>query len=56
MGPQVERMVQAIPATPEAVKRTIQAFAEVGADDLMLWPCLAHLDQVDRLAALVKPV
>lgn len=56
MGPQVERMVQAISATPEAVKRTIQAFAEAGADELMLWPCLAHLDQVDRLAALVKQI
>ncbi len=56
LGPQIEGAVQATPATPEAVKQTIQAFADAVADELMLWPCLAHLDQVDRLAALVKPV
>jgi alkanesulfonate monooxygenase SsuD/methylene tetrahydromethanopterin reductase-like flavin-dependent oxidoreductase (luciferase family) len=55
MGPRVESMVDATPATPDAVERTIQAFADAGADELMLWPCMPQLDQVDRLAALVRP-
>jgi len=35
------------------VRATIQGFADAGADEVILWPCVAELDQVKRLAALV---
>lgn len=53
MGEAADYMANAIPSTPEAVKAAIQAYADVGADELMLWPTIAELDQVDRLADLV---
>ncbi len=54
MGPRVENMISSIAATPEAVKSTIQSFADVGVDELILWPCIAEPDQVDRLTELVR--
>jgi len=53
MGPVVEQFAGAIPSTPEAVKGAIQAFADVGVDELICWPCVPELDQVDRLADLL---
>ena len=53
LGPRVEHMVAAIPASDEAVKAAIESFADAGADEFVLWPTIAELDQVDRLAALV---
>jgi hypothetical protein len=35
------------------VRATIKAFEDVGADELVLWPTIAELDQEDRLAELV---
>jgi alkanesulfonate monooxygenase SsuD/methylene tetrahydromethanopterin reductase-like flavin-dependent oxidoreductase (luciferase family) len=49
-SPYTDAVVAGLPATPEAVKARIQAFADVGADELTLWPTIAELDQVDRLA------
>ncbi len=54
MGPSVEQIATSIPSSTEAVKGTIQAFADAGADELVLWPCIPELDQVDRLADLVS--
>jgi alkanesulfonate monooxygenase SsuD/methylene tetrahydromethanopterin reductase-like flavin-dependent oxidoreductase (luciferase family) len=54
MGPAVEGMIGAVPAGDEAVKGRIAAFAAAGADELILWPCVPELEQVDRLAALIK--
>jgi hypothetical protein len=45
-GPMV---VQSMPVTPEAIKETRKAFADIGTDELIFWPCLADLDQIDRL-------
>lgn len=53
MGPRAEQIASAVPATPEAVKGAIQAFADVGVDELICWPCIPDLDQVDRLAELI---
>jgi alkanesulfonate monooxygenase SsuD/methylene tetrahydromethanopterin reductase-like flavin-dependent oxidoreductase (luciferase family) len=52
-SPYTDAVVAGMPTTPEAVKARIQAFADVGADELTLWPTIAELDQVDRLAKLV---
>jgi alkanesulfonate monooxygenase SsuD/methylene tetrahydromethanopterin reductase-like flavin-dependent oxidoreductase (luciferase family) len=52
-GPMAEQIASSVPSTPEAVKGAIQAFADVGVDELMCWPCIPDLDQVDRLADLI---
>jgi alkanesulfonate monooxygenase SsuD/methylene tetrahydromethanopterin reductase-like flavin-dependent oxidoreductase (luciferase family) len=53
MGPMASQLANSIPATSQAVKDIIQAFADVGADEALLWPCIPSLDQVDRLAELI---
>ena len=53
LGPMADQMASSVPSTPEAVKGAIQAFADIGMDELVIWPCIPDLDQVDRLADLV---
>lgn len=55
LGDRVEYMVAAFPATDEAVQAAIKGFADAGTDEFILWPTIADLDQVDRLATLVGP-
>ena len=52
LGPVAERVAGGFPSTVEAVRATITAFEDAGADELILWPTIAELDQVDRLAEL----
>jgi alkanesulfonate monooxygenase SsuD/methylene tetrahydromethanopterin reductase-like flavin-dependent oxidoreductase (luciferase family) len=52
-GPAADDMARSIPSSPEAVEGLIRGFGEVGADEVVCWPTVAELDQVDRLAALV---
>jgi alkanesulfonate monooxygenase SsuD/methylene tetrahydromethanopterin reductase-like flavin-dependent oxidoreductase (luciferase family) len=52
MGQRADFIANAIPTTPEAVKAAISAFSDVGVDELVFWPCIPDLDQVDRLAQL----
>jgi alkanesulfonate monooxygenase SsuD/methylene tetrahydromethanopterin reductase-like flavin-dependent oxidoreductase (luciferase family) len=47
MGPRVDGLVNAILSTPNAVKDTIRAYADVGADEVILWPTIAELEQVE---------
>jgi alkanesulfonate monooxygenase SsuD/methylene tetrahydromethanopterin reductase-like flavin-dependent oxidoreductase (luciferase family) len=54
MGTRADQMASMIPSTVEAVKGVIQAYAETGMDELVLWPCIPDLDQVDRLAELIS--
>jgi alkanesulfonate monooxygenase SsuD/methylene tetrahydromethanopterin reductase-like flavin-dependent oxidoreductase (luciferase family) len=49
-----QRIAGGFPTTPEAIKQTIQAFADIGADEVNLWPTIPELDQVDRLADVVR--
>ncbi len=53
LGPMADAMANSLPTTPEAVKSAIQAFADIGLDELIPWPCIPDLDQVDRLAELI---
>jgi alkanesulfonate monooxygenase SsuD/methylene tetrahydromethanopterin reductase-like flavin-dependent oxidoreductase (luciferase family) len=39
--------------TPEAVRREAEAYAEAGCEELILFPCSAEPDQIDRLAELL---
>ena len=52
-GPAADDMARAIPSSPEAVEELIRAFGELGADEVVCWPTVAELDQVDHLAELV---
>ena len=53
MGPMAQQLANSVPRTPEAIRDAIQAFADSGVDELILWPCIADLDQVHRLADIV---
>ncbi len=53
LGPMVETMINNLPITIEAIKERIQAYAGVGADEVILWPCTPDLEQLDQLAELV---
>jgi alkanesulfonate monooxygenase SsuD/methylene tetrahydromethanopterin reductase-like flavin-dependent oxidoreductase (luciferase family) len=52
-GPGADDMARSIPSTPEAVDNLIRGFGDAGADEVVCWPTVAELDQVDRLAELV---
>ena len=52
-GPRADDMARSIPSSPEAVDNLIRAFGDVGADEVICWPTVAALDQVDRLADIV---
>lgn len=54
LGDMVNAMAQGLPSTPDAVAGAIRAYADVGVDELVLWPCIPDVEQVDRLADLVK--
>lgn len=50
LGPMAQQMARFVLSTPEAVRASIQAFADLGTDELVLMPCIPELDQVQRLA------
>ena len=52
-GPGAADMARSIPSSPEAVDELIRGFEDVGADEVVCWPTVAELDQIDRLAELV---
>jgi alkanesulfonate monooxygenase SsuD/methylene tetrahydromethanopterin reductase-like flavin-dependent oxidoreductase (luciferase family) len=54
LGPLADRIAGSLPTTPEALKGAIGAFEAVGLDELILWPCIGELDQLDRVAELLK--
>ncbi len=54
LGPMAEGMAQSLPATPEAVRQAIEARLQIGMDEVILWPCIPDLDQIDRAAEIVN--
>jgi hypothetical protein len=46
----VDQIVQGTLATPEAIKGAIQGYESIGVDEIIFWPTVAELDQIDRLA------
>jgi hypothetical protein len=56
MGPGVESMLRSLPTTPETVQQAIQARLTIGMDEVIAWPCIAELDQVNRLADVVNKI
>jgi alkanesulfonate monooxygenase SsuD/methylene tetrahydromethanopterin reductase-like flavin-dependent oxidoreductase (luciferase family) len=53
LGPMADMVAGSILTSPEAIKGAIQAYGDVGVDELALWPTIADVDQVDRLADVV---
>jgi len=49
-GPYAEQIAQSALTDADAVRRAVDEFAEAGCDELILFPCSADPDQVDRLA------
>jgi len=43
----VDNIARGILSTPSAVRSVIESFSEIGADELVLWPCVPDLEQVD---------
>lgn len=55
-GPQAEAIARAVRTTPQAIKDTIKAFADIGMDEMLLWPCVPEVTMFDRLAELAELV
>ena len=53
VGAGADDMARSIPSTPETIEGLIQGLDGVGADEVICWPTVPELDQVDRLAELV---
>lgn len=53
MQSRANALSSSIPTTPQALKAVISSFDDTGMDELVLWPCIAELDQVHRLANLL---
>lgn len=53
-GPFVEKIVEGLLTTPQAIAQFVRGYAEAGCDELVLLPAASGLDQVERLAAVVR--
>jgi alkanesulfonate monooxygenase SsuD/methylene tetrahydromethanopterin reductase-like flavin-dependent oxidoreductase (luciferase family) len=54
LGPMVETMISNLPMTTEAIKERIQAYEDIGAGEVIIWPCTPDLEQLDQLAELAR--
>ncbi len=53
-GPFVEKIVEGLLTTPQAVAQFLRGYADAGCDEVALFPTAASLDQLDRLADVVR--
>jgi alkanesulfonate monooxygenase SsuD/methylene tetrahydromethanopterin reductase-like flavin-dependent oxidoreductase (luciferase family) len=53
MGSDADGLAQSFPTTPDAIKHLTAAFGDIGVDEIVFWPCVAELDQLNRLAEVV---
>ena len=49
-GGWTEKVVEGMLTTPQAIAQFVRGYAEAGCDELVLFPTVADLDQLDRLA------
>jgi alkanesulfonate monooxygenase SsuD/methylene tetrahydromethanopterin reductase-like flavin-dependent oxidoreductase (luciferase family) len=52
-GPYVVQVIRNTPSTPEAVRATAAGYREAGFDEMIFFPTIASLDQVDMLADII---
>ncbi len=55
-GPFAERIAEGMLATPQAVAQFVRGYAEAGCDELVLFPAVADLGQIDLLSAALAEV
>ena len=55
-GPFAEKIAEAMLATPQAVAQFVRGYAEAGCHELVLFPAVADLAQIDLLAAALAEV
>jgi alkanesulfonate monooxygenase SsuD/methylene tetrahydromethanopterin reductase-like flavin-dependent oxidoreductase (luciferase family) len=48
-GPFAQRIAQGLLKSPQAVMQFVRGYAEAGCDELLLFPAVSDLDQLDRL-------
>jgi alkanesulfonate monooxygenase SsuD/methylene tetrahydromethanopterin reductase-like flavin-dependent oxidoreductase (luciferase family) len=53
-GPFVERIVAGLLTTPQALAQFMRGYQEAGCDELILFPAVADIAQLDRLAAVIE--
>lgn len=49
----VDAIVQSAPASPDALRSVVAAYEDAGADDLLLFPTIAEIEQIDLAADVV---
>lgn len=52
-GPFVERIVEGLLTTPQAIAQLMRGYADAGCDEIALFPTTANLEQLDRLADVI---
>jgi alkanesulfonate monooxygenase SsuD/methylene tetrahydromethanopterin reductase-like flavin-dependent oxidoreductase (luciferase family) len=52
-GPFMERIAAGLLTTPQALVTFIRGYQEAGCDELILFPTVGHINQVERLAEIV---
>ena len=52
-GPYAERIVAELLTTPQAIIQFVRGYAEAGCDDLVLFPTVPDIRQLERLAAVL---
>src|SRR5262245_36607189 len=52
-GPFAERIADGLLTTPQAVVQFVRGYAEAGCDHLVLFPTVAEIEELDRLAEVV---
>jgi hypothetical protein len=54
--PIIEASIQSTPTTPPAVQHALEAYRDVGMDEVIALPAIAELEQVNRLAEVVNRI
>jgi alkanesulfonate monooxygenase SsuD/methylene tetrahydromethanopterin reductase-like flavin-dependent oxidoreductase (luciferase family) len=55
-GPFAEKIAEGMLATPQAIAQFVRGYAEAGCNELVLFPAVAELDQIDLLADALAEV
>src|SRR5436309_3218018 len=53
-GPFAERIAAGLLTTPQAIVQFVRGYAEAGCDHLVLFPTLARIEQLERLAEIIS--
>ena len=52
-GPFAKRIAEGLLTTPQAITQFVRGYAEAGCDELMMFPAVADLSQVEALAQVI---